>query len=66
MFCHLHGKKGSKVIAMSHPFPKNQSPKDVKLAKNIKMTNLLFFMIRIVSFKINTLFNTFRCHGLTG
>ena len=43
MFCHLCAKKSSKVIAMSHPLLKNQSPKDAKLVKNIKMTNLLFF-----------------------
>ena len=24
MFCHLGAKKSSKVISMSHPFPKNQ------------------------------------------
>ena len=44
MFCHPHVKNISKVIVMSHPFPKNQSPKDAKLVKNIKMTNLLFFL----------------------
>ena len=26
---------------MSHPFPKNQSPKDAKLVKNVKMANFL-------------------------
>ena len=43
MFSHLRAKKISKVIAVSNLFPKNQSPEDAKLVKNIKMTNLLFF-----------------------
>ena len=51
-------KKSSRVIAMTHPFPKNQSLKDANLVKNIKMTNLLIYIIRIVSFKTNMLFNS--------
>ena len=43
MFCHPRTKKSSKVIAMSCLFPKNQSLKDAKLVKNIKMTNLFFY-----------------------
>ena len=58
MFCHFNAKKSSKVIVMSHPFPKNQSPKDAELVKNIKITNLLFFKIRIALFKINVLFSS--------
>ena len=50
---------------MSHPFPKNQSPKDAELVKNIKITNLLFFKIRIALFKINMFFTRAKwCHGL--
>ena len=75
MFSHLRAKKISKVIAMSNLFPKNQSPEDAKLVKNIKMTNLLFFynqklifyyfLIKIVSFKINMLFNSCLPNGAT-
>ena len=43
---------------MTHPFPKNQSLKDANLVKNIKMTNLFIYIIRIVSFKTNMLFNS--------
>ena len=58
MFCHLRTKKSSRVIAMTYPFPQNQSLKDAKLVKNIKMTNLFINIIRIVSFKTNMLFNS--------
>ena len=62
MFCHPRTKKSSKVIAMSCLFPENQSLKDAKLVKNIKMTNI-FFIIRIISFKINMLFNSHLPNG---
>ena len=43
---------------MTYPFPQNQSLKDAKLVKNIKMTNLFINIIRTVSFKTNMLFNS--------
>ena len=60
MFCHLRVRK---VIAMSHPFPKDQmrhkSPKDddASACKNIKMIRP-FYIIRIVYFKINMPINS--------
>ena len=63
MFCHFNAKK--KLKGNRYPFPKNQSPKDAELVKNIKITNIFFFKIRIALFKINMLFTRAKWrHGL--
>ena len=57
MFCRLCAKKSLKVIAMSHPFPKNQMRR-LSLLRTLKLLTFYFSIIRIVSFKINILIST--------